>query len=189
MTKEKIRCFGGQPGKQFYADYHDNEWGVPVKEDQKLFEMLILEGAQAGLSWELILKRRPYYREAFHNFVPEKVAAMSDAELEKLLLNPLLIRNRLKIFTARRNAKVFLDIQKEFGSFSNYLWGFINHQPIDHQPQTLKEVPCLSSESQTISKDLKKRGMSFVGSKIIYSYMQAVGLINDHIVDCWCRKK
>ena len=178
------RCFG--TGKDFYAHYHDHEWGVPVHDDTHLFEMLILEGAQAGLSWETILKRRGGYRNAFSNFNPQAVATLTDFDLETILQNPAIIRNRLKVFAARKNARVFLQIQKEFGSFAHYLWGFVNHQPIVNRWKAWKEVPCLSPLSDILSKDLKKRGMTFVGSKIIYSYLQAVGVINDHVADCIC---
>lgn len=186
----KKRCFGGQPGKEFYAEYHDNEWGIPVHEDNHLFEMLILEGAQAGLSWETILKRREGYRKAFHRFDPAKVALMTDEALEKLCLNSEIIRNRLKIFATRRNAQVFLKIQKEFGSFDHYLWAFVKQTPIINRWSSFKEVPVTTPESDALSKDLKKRGMTFVGSTIIYAYMQAVGLVCDHLSDCWkCSKK
>lgn len=180
-----MRCFG--EGKELYARYHDEEWAVAVYDDQKLFEMLILEGAQAGLSWETILKRRPSYRAAFYAFDPVRVAAMTDAELEALMNDPGVIRNRLKIWSARKNAEVFLAIQKEFGSFAAYLWGFVNHQTIRNSWKSWKQVPVSSRESCAISKDLKKRGMNFVGSTIIYAYMQAVGLVDDHLVDCPCR--
>jgi DNA-3-methyladenine glycosylase I len=181
---EKKRCFGGS--KPFYADYHDNEWGVPLHDERRLFEMLILEGQQAGLSWEIILKRREGYRKAFHNFDPSLVASMSDEELEELLHNTEIIRNRLKIFAARRNALCYLDIQREFGSFDRYLWNFVSNKPIVNRWTQFKDVPCSSPLSDLISKDLKKRGMTFVGTKIIYSYLQAVGVINDHTLDCWC---
>lgn len=184
---DKKRCFGGAVGKEFYADYHDNEWGIPVHEDRHLFEMLILEGAQAGLSWETILKRRLGYREAFHMFDPQRVANMSDDELEALRHNPNIIRNRLKIYAARQNARVFLEIQKQFGSFDRYVWSFVNGVPKVNHWKTFREVPCFSHESDALSMDLKKRGMTFVGSKIIYAYMQAVGMIDDHLVDCWRR--
>jgi len=186
---EKKRCFGNEPGKEFYALYHDKEWGVPSHDDIHLFEMLILEGAQAGLSWEIILKKREGYRKAFHDFDPTKVAHMKDAELEALCNNPEIIRNRLKIFSARQNARVFLSIQKEFGSFDRYLWSFVNDQPIVNQRKSLKDIPATTSESDALSKDLKKRGMNFVGSTIIYSFMQAVGLFNDHLKDCWCNSQ
>lgn len=182
----KKRCFGGGPGKEFYAEYHDQEWGIPVHDDRHLFEMLILEGAQAGLSWETILKRREGYRRAFHRFDPKKVAAMTDKELEKLLENTEIIRNRLKVFTARKNALVFLQIQKEFGSFDRYIWGFIEGKPKKNHWKTLREAPTSTPVSDAISKDLKKRGMAFVGSTIIYAFMQAIGMVNDHPVDCIC---
>lgn len=184
MKENNKRCFGGEPGKEFYADYHDHEWGVPVHDDQHLFEMLILEGAQAGLSWETILKRREGYRAAFHQFDPKKVADMSDEELERLREDERIIRNRLKIYSARQNARVFLEIQKEFGSFDSYVWGFVNNTPIVNRWKQLKEMPVTTPESDALSKDLKKRGMKFVGSTIIYAYMQAVGLVNDHLADC-----
>lgn len=181
----KIRCFGGEPGKQIYADYHDNEWGIPVHNDSHLFEMLILEGSQAGLSWETVLKKRQGYRKAFYYFDPVKVSAMSDKELEILRQNPEIIRNRLKIYAARKNAQVFLKIQKEFGSFDSYLWGFVRGTPIINEWKDFKDVPVTTQESDALSKDLKKRGMIFVGSIIIYAYMQAVGLVNDHTQGCW----
>lgn len=180
----KDRCFG--TGNALYEEYHDHEWGIPVHEDRHLFEMLILEGAQAGLSWITILKRRQGYREAFHQFEPAKVAAMIDAELEALLQNPSIIRNRLKVFGARQNAKVFLKIQEEFGSFDRYLWAFVNNEPIKNEWKQLKDAPTRTLESDALSKDLKKRGMTFVGSTIIYAYMQAIGMVNDHTTNCWC---
>lgn len=185
--ENKKRCFGGQPGKEFYANYHDHEWGIPIHSDERLFEMLILEGAQAGLSWETILKRREDYRNAFHQFNPEKVAMMSNQELEALLQNEKIIRNRLKIFSARKNAQVFLKIQEESGSFDCYVWKFVNNRPINNPWLQFKDIPVSSPESIALSKDLKKRGMTFVGPTIIYAYMQAVGMVNDHLRDCWCR--
>lgn len=167
-----------------YAEYHDKEWGVPVHDDKKLFEMLILEGAQAGLSWETILKRREEYQRAFHDFDPAKVAEMSDDALEALIKNSGIIRNRLKIFAARQNARVFLQIQKEFGSFDRYVWNFVRGKPIVTRRKTLKEIPASTQVSDALSKDLKKRGMSFVGSTITYAFMQAVGLACDHLMDC-----
>lgn len=160
----KSRCFGG--GNELYAEYHDTEWGVAVHDDLRLFEMLILEGAQAGLSWETILKRREGYREAFCHFDPEKVASMSDSELKALCYNEKIIRNRLKIYAARQNARVFLKIQTEFGSFDRYLWGF-------------------KGDHHALSKELKKKGMTFVGPTIVEAYMQAVGFINGHKPGCW----
>jgi DNA-3-methyladenine glycosylase I len=186
LEKSKfIRCGWVGRGKPHYEKYHDEEWGVPVHDDNKHFEMLILEGAQAGLNWETILKKREGYRELFKNFIPSKVANMTDSDLEALLLDPKIIRNRLKVFSARKNAKVFLDIQKEFVSFNNYVWKFVGGNPILNNWKELKEVPATSKESDALSKDLKKRGMTFVGSTIIYAYMQAVGLVNDHLVNCW----
>lgn len=189
MLAIKNRCFGNGAGKEFYAEYHDNQWGVPVHDDQLLFEMLILEGAQAGLSWETILKRRAGYKKAFHNFDPKKVAAMTDDELETLRNNTEIIRNRLKINSTRKNAQVFLNIQKEFGSFDKYIWNYVNHEPIINHRKHMQDIPVSTNISDAISRDLKKRGMSFVGSTIIYAYMQAVGLVNDHISSCWLNKK
>lgn len=186
MAETKKRCFGDGPGKEFYAKYHDEEWGVPVYEDRVLFEMLILEGAQAGLSWETILKRREGYRKAFHQFDPLKVSKMTDKELEGLLDDPGIIRNRLKVYATRQNALVFLQIQKEFGSFSKYVWGFVNDSPIVTRRKSHKDLPVSTPISDALSKDLKKRGMTFVGSTIMYAFMQAVGLIDDHLADCWC---
>ena len=182
MTKTRCAWVTDNP---LYIQYHDEEWGVPVHDDQVLFEFLILEGAQAGLNWETILKKREGYRQAFHNFDPNKVAAMSDAELEILQSNPNIIRNKLKIFSARKNAKAFLEIQKEFGSFDAYVWQFVGGKQKKNAWKTLKEIPTETPESQALSKDLKKRGMSFVGPTIMYAYMQAVGLVNDHTMDCW----
>lgn len=182
----KNRCFGNIPGQEFYAEYHDHEWGIPVHNDPHLFEMLILEGAQAGLSWSTILKRRLGYREAFHHFDPIKVASMSDEELNALLQNEKIIRNKLKVYATRKNAQAFLKIQEEFGSFDSYLWSFVKGVPILNHWSDWKEVPVSSPESDALSKDLKKRGMTFVGSTILYAYMQAVGLVNDHLTTCWC---
>lgn len=188
-TDGRNRCFGNGAGLEFYADYHDNEWGVPVHDDRKLFEMLILEGAQAGLSWETILKKRKGYQDAFYNFDPQKVANMSNADLEAQLSNPKIVRNRLKINAARRNARVFLAIQEECGSFDCYLWAFVTNKPIQNHWNSVEELPAFTKESEIISKDLKKRGMTFVGPVIIYAYMQAVGLVNDHPKNCWCYGK
>lgn len=182
------RCTWVGTGKPYYEHYHDTEWGVPVHDDGKLFEMLILEGAQAGLSWETILKRREGYREAFKQFDVNAVAIMTDEELEALLTNPAIIRNRLKVFSVRKNARVFIQIQQEFGSFDEYVWRFVDGIPKINRPKTIQDVVAHSVESNSLSKDLKKRGMSFVGSTIMYAYMQAVGLVNDHVVDCFCCK-
>lgn len=183
--KKIIRCPWVGINKPYYEEYHDKEWGIPVHNDIKHFEMLILEGAQAGLSWETILKKREGYRKAFYNFNPSEIANMRDEDLENLLLNPDVIRNRAKIFSTRSNAQAFLNIQKEFNSFDNYVWKFVNGKTITNQWKNLEEVPSSSKESDILSKDLKKRGMKFVGSTIIYSYMQAIGMVNDHLLECW----
>lgn len=179
------RCPWVGQNKPHYEQYHDTEWGVPVHEDQKLFEMLILEGAQAGLSWETILKRREGYREAFKQFDPNACANLSDDYLEQLLTNPCIIRNRLKIFSARKNARVFLSIQQELGSFDTFIWSFVQGQPKINRPASIQAVPTQTKESDALSKALKKRGMSFVGSTIMYAYMQAIGMVNDHIQGCF----
>lgn len=184
---KKTRCFGNGTGKAFYAAYHDTEWGVPSHKDQHLFEMLILEGAQAGLSWETILKKREGYRLAFHQFDPFKITRMSDGDLEDLIQNPNIVRNRLKIFSVRKNAQVFLKIQEEFGSFEKYLWSFVGGETMVNHWNCSHEVPVKTIESDRLSKDLKNRGMTFVGSTIMYAYMQAVGLVNDHLITCWRR--
>lgn len=183
----KNRCFGQKPGQKRYADYHDNEWGMPHYDDRHLFEMLILEGAQAGLSWETILNKREGYRELFHNFDVQKVAAMTDEELDECLLNPAIVRNRLKVYSARKNAHVFMAIQEEFGSFDAYLWRYVDGAPRINHWQHFEDVPVTTTESDALAKDLKKRGMSFVGSTIMYAYMQAVGMVDDHLADCWKR--
>nr|WP_181951462.1 DNA-3-methyladenine glycosylase I [Legionella sainthelensi] len=181
------RCPWVGINKPYYEHYHDTEWGIPVHEDQKHFEMLILEGAQAGLSWETILKRRETYRSAFKQFDPHAVAQMMDEELERLLTDPGIIRNRLKVFSARKNARVFLEIAQNFTSFDNYVWQFVNGSPKINYPHTMQEVPATTPESDALSKDLQKKGMSFVGSTIMYAYMQAIGMVNDHLVDCFCK--
>lgn len=168
-----------------YIEYHDKEWGVPVHDDRKLFEFLILEGAQAGLSWLTILKRREGYRKAFANFDPEKVSRFSKNKIEKLMLDKGIIRNRLKIEAAINNAKAFLKIQEEFGSFDKYSWQFVNGKTIVNRLKSLKNAPATSKESDLFSKDLKSRGFKFVGSTIIYAHMQAVGMVNDHLISCF----
>ena len=182
---DKIRCFGNKPGQELYAHYHDHEWGIPVYDDRLLFEMLILEGAQAGLNWETILKKRANYRQLLYNFDADKVAAMTDRQLDKLLDNPGIIRNKLKIYSTRKNAKIFIEIQKEFGSFAKYLWGFVGDKPIINHWNSFEKTPTQTKESIDLSKNLKKRGMSFVGPTIIYAYMQSVGMVNDHLTTCW----
>ena len=164
--------------------YHDFEWGVPVRDDRKFFEMLILEGAQAGLSWDTILSRRPNYLLAFDNFEPEVVAAYSDDKLLELLQDPGIIRNRLKVRAARTNAQAFIRVQTEFGSFSKYVWTFVDDEPIVGGFRQMNEVPVTTKESDALSKDLKRRGFTFVGSVIMYAFMQATGLVNDHLVTC-----
>lgn len=167
-----------------YIQYHDEEWGQPQHDNRHLFEMLILEGAQAGLSWITVLKKRENYRKAFHNFDVHKVAAMSDADLEQRLLDPGIIRNRLKVFSARRNAQAALKLIEEFGSLDAYFWGWVDGKPIQNKFKALKDIPVNTPLSDAISKDLKKRNFNFVGTTIIYSFMQAVGMTNDHTIDC-----
>src|SRR5436190_1536431 len=185
MKKPKTRCAWLPHDQPDYTRYHDTDWGVPVHDDRTLFEMLILEGAQAGLSWYTILKRRDGYRQAFKNFDPTKVAKLTDAQLESILKTGDIIRNRLKVFSTRKNARAFLAIQKEFSSFDAYLWRFVNSKPKINRPRTLKDMVPRTAESDALSKDLKKRGMTFVGSTIIHAYMQAVGLANDHMAGCY----
>jgi DNA-3-methyladenine glycosylase I len=168
-------------------DYHDKEWGQPLHDDQRLFEFLILEGAQAGLSWLTVLKKREAYRLAFDNFDPLKVANYTPQDVERLLANPGIIRNRLKIDSAIRNANCFLAVQKEFGTFDQYVWQFVGGTPKVNQFNTLKELPASTPESDAMSKDLKKRGFNFVGSTICYAFMQATGMVNDHILTCFKR--
>ena len=182
--KQEQRC-GWCTRDPLYIHYHDKEWGVPSYDDQHLFEMLILEGAQAGLNWLTILKKREGYRKAVDQFNAEKIARYSEAKIEKLLLNPEIIRNRLKVNATVTNARKFLDVKKEFGSFSNYIWQFVDGKPIINQWKTMKQVPTITKESDAMSKDLKKRGFKFVGSTICYAYMQAVGMVNDHTTDCY----
>ena len=168
-----------------YIAYHDEEWGVPVHDDLVHFEFLILEGAQAGLSWSTILKKREGYRKAFAGFDPQKVARFSDTKIEKLLLDPAIVRNRLKVKAAVNNARCFLEVQKEFGSFDRYIWTFVKGVPIVNKRETLNQIPPTSKESDALSKDLIRRGFKFVGSTVIYAHMQACGLVNDHLVDCF----
>ena len=185
---KKNRCFGNGEGKEFYADYHDNEWGIPIYDDNKLFEMITLEGAQAGLSWETILKKRQGYRDAFYNFDIDKVSKMPDYALEQLRENTNIVRNKLKIYSVRTNAIAFLNIQTEHQSFSKYLWKFVNNQPIVNHWECSEQVPTTTTTSALISKDLKHNGMKFIGSTIIYAYMQAIGMVYDHLTSCWCYK-
>jgi DNA-3-methyladenine glycosylase I len=182
--EEKNRCawcLGFDP----YIKYHDEEWGVPVHDDNIHFEFLILEGAQAGLSWSTILKKREGYRKAFADFDPKKVARFTEKKLEKLMLDPSIVRNRLKIYATVNNAKRFLEVQKEFGTFDKYIWGFVGGKPMINKRKSLGEVPATTKESDALSKDLIKRGFKFVGSTVIYAHMQACGLVNDHLTTCW----
>ena len=168
-----------------YIHYHDQEWGVPVHDDFVHFEFLILEGAQAGLSWSTVLKKREGYRKAFAGFDPLKIARYSDAKIEKLLQDPAIVRNRLKVKAAVNNARRFLEVQKEFGSFDQYVWTFVKGAPIVNKRKTLKQIPPMTKESDALSNDLICRGFKFVGSTVIYAHMQACGLVNDHLVDCF----
>ena len=168
-----------------YRAYHDTEWGVPVHDDTKLFEMLILEGAQAGLSWLTVLKRRESYRQAYDSFDPAKIAKWDKAKIEALLKNPGIIRNRLKVQAAVINAQAYLKVIEEFGSFDAFIWSFVGDSPIRNSWRNIKEIPATTPESDTMSKELKKRGFKFTGSTICYAYMQAVGMVNDHTTDCF----
>ena len=172
-----------------YKKYHDEEWGVPVYDDQKLFEFLLLETFQAGLSWITILNKRENFRKAFDDFDYIKIANYSEAKIQELLLDAGIIRNKLKVYSAVSNAQAFIKIQDEFGSFSKYIWGFVDGKPIDNNRKTLKEVQATTPLSDTISKDLKKRGFKFVGSTVVYAHMQATGMVNDHVEDCWTRNQ
>lgn len=167
------------------TQYHDEQWGVPVHDDRPLFEMLVLEGAQAGLSWSTILKKREGYREAFDNFNPETVAGYTEATMERLLRNPGIIRNRAKVYAAVTNAQRFLDVRNEFGSFDAYIWSFVDGAPVNNAWETMADTPAQTPTSEAMSKDLKKRGFKFVGPTICYAFMQAVGIVNDHLVTCF----
>lgn len=184
---EKIRC-GWCEKDDLYRKYHDEEWGRPVYDDETIFEFLILESFQAGLSWYTILSKRENFRKAFDYFDYKKMAVYSDMKIEELMNNAGIIRNRLKIKAAVTNAQKFMEVQKEFGSFSQYIWGFIGGKPIDNKPKALSEVPATTEISDAISKDLKKRGFKFVGSTVVYAHMQATGMINDHIETCFTRE-
>jgi DNA-3-methyladenine glycosylase I len=186
--KEKQRCDWGSRGGELMIAYHDSEWGVPVHDDRKQFEFLTLESAQAGLSWLVVLRKREAYRRTFANFDPVKVARFTPARIERLIADPGIIRNRLKINAAVNNARQFLKVQEEFGTFDKYIWSFVGGRPIQNQIATKKELPATSRESDALSKDLKQRGFKFVGSTIMYAHMQAVGMVNDHFVDCFRHK-
>lgn len=184
-TTLKTRCEWVGSKNPLMVTYHDKEWGKPVKNGRKLFEFLILEGAQAGLSWETILNRRENYRKIFKQFDPEKLAQLTDRQLENILKDPGIIRNRLKVYSVRINARAYLEVHKEFGTFSNYLWSFVEGKPIRNKWKKLSEIPANTPESDAMCKDLKKRGFKFIGSTICYAFMQATGMVNDHTVDCF----
>ena len=183
-TQTLKRCAWALASQQ-YLDYHDREWGVPTHDDRELFEMLILEGVQAGLSWSLILKKRTGYRRAFDDFDANKIARYDDRKVQELLANPEIVRNRLKIRAAIQNARAFLVIQSQYGSFDAFLWQFVDGQPRQNAWQTLQDIPASTRESDAMSKELKRHGFTFVGTTICYAFMQAVGMVNDHIVECF----
>ena len=186
MANEIIRCgWSTKDNEPLYVTYHDEEWGVPVHDDRKLFEFIILEGAQAGLSWLTILRKREGYRKAFAEFEPEKVARFTESKIEKLLLDPGIIRNNLKVRSAVNNAKAFLKVQEEFGSFDKYIWQFTGGKTIVNHWKTMKDIPPRTTESDIMSKDLISRGFKFVGSTICYAHMQATGMVNDHNIECF----
>lgn len=186
MLTEPVRC-GWAGSEPIYVSYHDEEWGMPVYDDRVLFEFLVLEGAQAGLSWLTVLRKREAYRQAFDRFDARKVARYDSAKVAALMANAGIIRNRLKIDSAIRNARAFLDVQAEFGSFADYQWRFVGGQPLQTTVKTLHDIPARTEISDAFSKDLKKRGFNFVGSTIIYAHMQAVGMVNDHVENCFRR--
>ena len=185
MKKEMKRCWGSEKNDTLMAKYHDKEWGVPVHNDQRLFEIFTLDGAQAGLSWRTILNKRENYRKAFDNFDVKKVAKYDAKKIKELMQDKGIVRNRLKIASAVRNAKVFIEIQKEFGSFDKYIWGFVNGKVIKNKWKKMSDIPSRTELSDTISKDIKDRGMNFIGSTIIYAIMQGIGMVNDHTVECF----
>ncbi len=187
MNKNIIRCTWCEKD-DLYRDYHDNEWGIPVYDDDKLFEFLVLETFQAGLSWYTILKKRENFRKAFDNFDYEKIAQYTEDKIQELLQDAGIIRNTLKIKGTISNAVAFMKVQEEFGSFSKYIWDFTGGQPIDNTIKSMKDIPATTPLSDAISKDLKKRGFKFVGSTVVYAHMQATGMVNDHMEDCWKRK-
>jgi DNA-3-methyladenine glycosylase I len=188
MTKKITRCKWAEGVGLNYIEYHDKEWGVPVHDDRTQFEFLILEGAQAGLSWSTILNKRDGYRKAFAEFDVEKVARFTKKRVEKLLLDPSIVRNRLKVGSTVSNAKAFIAVQEEFSSFSDYIWGFVDGRAVQNRFKKDSDIPATSAESDALSKDLKKRGFKFVGSTIMYAHMQATGLVNDHVIGCFRHK-
>lgn len=185
MSKAVTRCRWAEGVSPAYIAYHDEEWGVPVWDDRTQFEFLLLEGAQAGLSWSTILNKRSGYKKHFANFDAEKVARFTQKRIEKILLDPAIIRNRLKVQSAVANAKAFLEVQEEFGTFCDYIWRFVDGRPIQNRIRKDSDTPATSPESDALSKDLKKRGFKFVGSTIMYAHMQATGMVNDHVVSCF----
>ncbi|NOY29048.1 MAG: DNA-3-methyladenine glycosylase I [Planctomycetes bacterium] len=189
LDSKKKRCEWCLSGNERYVQYHDEEWGVPVHDDRKQFEFLTLESAQAGLSWSTVLNKREGYRKAFADFDPVKVARFTEKRILKILENPGVIRNKLKVRSAVTNAQLFLAVQEEFGSFDNYIWQFVEGRTIQNRWQTMKQIPVTTAESDALSKDLKKRGFKFVGSTIMYAHMQAVGMVNDHVVSCFRHKE
>ncbi|MDC8103683.1 DNA-3-methyladenine glycosylase I [Chryseobacterium sp. PTM-20240506] len=183
---EKIRC-GWCEKDDLYRKYHDEEWGNPVYDDQKIFEFLILESFQAGLSWYTILSKREHFTKAFDGFDYKKIAKYQDKKIEELMQNSGIIRNRLKILATVNNAQKFMEVRNEFGTFSEYIWGFVGGEPIDNKPKSLEDVPATTEISDILSKDLKKRGFKFMGSTVVYAHMQATGMVNDHIENCFLR--
>ena len=184
-TIQQTRCAWVNVNNALMTEYHDREWGVPAHDDRKHFEFLILEAAQAGLSWSIVLNKREGYRRAFSDFDPAKVARYSKAKIDKLVADPSIIRNRMKIESAVKNARAVLEVQEQFGTFDKYCWQFVGGKPKQNHWKSLSEIPAKTAESDAFSKDLKKRGFSFVGSTVIYAHMQAVGMVNDHLVDCF----
>jgi DNA-3-methyladenine glycosylase I len=184
-TDDLVRCPWAAGGDPLYASYHDEEWGVPLHDERALFELLCLEGAQAGLAWITILRKREAYRAAFHDFDPQRCADLSDAELEQRLTDPGIVRNRLKVYAVRKNARAFLEVQAERGSFDAYLWDWVDGKPLINARKGMGDLPASTPLAEAISKDLKKRGFTFVGSTIVYAYLQSTGVVNDHTVDCF----
>ena len=184
--KKRCEWVGNDP---IYIDYHDNEWAKPIHDDQKLFEAIVLDGFQAGLSWIIVLKKRENFRSAFDNFDPEKVAKYNENKIQELVNDKGIIRNKLKIRASVTNARAFIDVQKEFGSFNKYIWTFVNHRTIINKWKSLKEIPASTEDSDVMSKDMKRRGFKFCGTTICYAFMQAVGMVNDHTTDCFCYKQ
>ena len=189
MSKKVKRCEWAGDTSLAYIEYHDKEWGVPVRDDRTQFEFLILEGAQAGLSWSTILNKREGYRKNFADFDPQKVARFTNKRIEKILLDPGIVRNKLKVNSAVTNAKAFLDVQDEYDGFCNYIWQFVDGKPKQNRFKSMSEMPATSDESDALSKDMKKRGFKFVGSTILYAHMQATGLVSDHVTSCFRHKE